>query len=79
MHETILRLECKNPKAVKDSLEPDIENSDDATTQMSMGEGFVEIKVKARKLGRLKALMNTYFSLVGMLSEAHEELFEGKV
>ncbi len=67
MHEARLRIECKNPGLVEKSLEPD---SEKATTELSTGKGFVEIKIKSEKLSYLKALVNSYISLIGMLNDA---------
>jgi len=69
MHELILRLKCDKPDAVKSSLEPDIKNGPDSITELSTGDGFIEIKVRNKKLSHLKAIINSYISIVSMINE----------
>lgn len=69
MHEVTLRLKCKAPEIVKKSLEPDIKNSEDLHTEMQTGEGFIEIRTKGKKLSHLKAIINSYLSIVSTLNE----------
>jgi len=74
MHEVNLRFECKQPEAVKDALEPDVKNTEDSHTELNVGEGFIDIKVKNKKLSHLKAIINSYISIISMLNEAEEKL-----
>ena len=74
MHEVNLRFQCKQPEFVKASLEPDIKNTEDSNTELTVGEGFIEIKVKNKKLSHLKAIINSYLSIISMLNEAEEKL-----
>lgn len=73
MHEVILRLKCKRPKIVKRSLEPDIKNTENLHTEIkAVEEGkeeFVEIRVKGKKLNHLKAIINSYLSIISTLNE----------
>lgn len=79
MHEVTLKLECKRPEFVKKSLEPDIKNSEDLRTEISTKasedkgrEGFVEIKAKGKKLSHLKAIINSYLSIISTLNEIED-------
>ncbi len=72
MHELIMRLKCKNPEAAKLSLEPDIKNSEMLHTEIKIDKPFIEINVKAKKLGYLKAVMNSYLSIVDLLNEIED-------
>lgn len=69
MHELTLRLRCKNPEAAKASLEPDIKNTDKMQTHIEADDDHIEIRVRAAKLGHMKAVMNSYLSIVGLLDE----------
>lgn len=79
MYEANLKLACKNPVLIKKSIEPDIKN--DAETQivikvikagegLKTDEGFIEIRIKSKKLNHLKAIINSYIALISMLKEA---------
>lgn len=72
MFEANLKFECKSPEPIKKSLEPDAENSENVETKITAGKGFVEINVKTKKLSHLKAIVNSYISLVSMLLEAEK-------
>lgn len=72
MHELTLRLKCKNPEAAKASLEPDIKNTENMQTEIEPGDDFIEIRVKAAKLGHMKAVMNSYLSILGLLNEIED-------
>lgn len=68
-HEVTLRLECERPEIVKKSLEPDVKNTEDLHTELKTGKGFVEIHVKGKKLSYLKAIINSYLSIISTLNE----------
>ena len=72
MHELKLRLRCKNPEAVKASLDPDIKNTENTHIEIKAGKSYVEIHVKAAKIGHMKGIMNSYLSVVGLLNEIHD-------
>lgn len=85
MHEVVLRLECKRPEIVKKSLEPDIKNDESLRTEIKVGkriekgkdgegadEDFVEIIVKGKKLSHLKAIINSYLSIISTLNEIED-------
>jgi len=72
MHELTLRLKCKRPDIAKASLEPDIKNTDSLHTEIEAGRDFVEIRVKGKKMSHIKAVMNSYLSLVDLLNEIED-------
>ncbi len=77
MHEASLRFECEKPEMVKASLEPDIKNTKDSKTELTTGDGFIEIKVKNKRLSHLKAIINSYISIISMLNEVEKHGKEG--
>jgi len=80
MHEVALRLGCKQPDIVKKSLEPDIRNDENIHTEIKVGKadvgecrgGFVEIIVRGKKLSHLKAIINSYLSIISTLDEIED-------
>ena len=72
MHEVNLRLECKKPEIVKKSLEPDIKNTESLHTEIKADKKCVEINVKGKKLSHLKAIINSYLSIISTLNEIAE-------
>ncbi|MBI2543172.1 MAG: hypothetical protein HYW24_03230 [Candidatus Aenigmarchaeota archaeon] len=69
MYEATLKLKCSHPDIVKQSLEPDIKNDETVETQLTAEKDFLVIVIKSKKLNYLKAVMNSYMSLVNMLEE----------
>ena len=74
MHEVNLKFECEQPDIVKASIEPDIKNTEDSHTELVVGEGFIEIRVKNKKLSHLKAIINSYISIISMLNEVGKKI-----
>jgi len=72
MHESILRLKCKNTEAVAKSLQPDIKNDADSQTTIRTDKNFVVINIRSEKLSHLKAIVNSYLSIVAALNEVEE-------
>ena len=70
MYEAEIKIECKNPELVKKSLEPDMENSETIKTELKTGKDYIGIRVESKKLSYLKAIINSYISLISMLMEA---------
>lgn len=68
-HEVKLKLFCKNPDIVKKSLDPDAANTDSIKTKIEVEDGAVKIKVKGKKLSHLKAIINSYLSIISTLDE----------
>lgn len=69
MYEANLKLKCSHPELVKKSLEPDIKNDENVETVLDVEDGFLTINIKSKKLNYLKAVINSYISLVNMLEE----------
>jgi len=76
VNEVILRIECKKPEFVKKSLEPDIQNSEEVQTEIRTDKSFVELTIKSKKLSHLKAIINSYISLISMLEQAESDLIK---
>ncbi len=72
MHDATLRLKCKRPEAVAKSLEPDIKNDEDSQTTIRTDKSFVVIEIKSERLSHMKAIVNSYLSLVASLNEIEE-------
>jgi len=70
MHEVRLRFECRNPAAAKNAIEPDVKNDDDAQTELKVEKAALQIRLKSKKLSLLKAIINSYISIISMLDEA---------
>ena len=69
MYEAVLTLKCSKPDLVKQSLEPDIKNDETVETVLNVKNDFLEIVIKSKKLNYLKAVINSYISMVNMLEE----------
>jgi len=69
MFEFKIKIPCKRPRAVVDSLTPDIKSDKYSKIKISAGKGFVEIQVASSKVGHMKAIVNTYISLVQTLEK----------
>lgn len=69
MYQAVLKLKCARPELVKQSIEPDLENDQDAETILKAMDDHIEIVIKSKKLNYLKALINSYISTVNMLEE----------
>lgn len=65
MNEALLKLKVKNAKKVKQSLE--VDKSSNVTIKAK--RNFLEIRIVEKKLSHLKAIINSYISLVNMLAE----------
>jgi tRNA threonylcarbamoyladenosine modification (KEOPS) complex Pcc1 subunit len=72
MHEAILKLECKNPEIVMKSLEHDIKNSLESNITITKDKKSVIISIKSEKLNHIKAIINSYLSIVAALKEVEE-------
>jgi len=83
MHEKILKIGCKDPELVVKSLEPDIRNDKDSHTTITTmktakpGKGrdknLVVITIKSKKLSHLKAIVNSYLSILAALKDLGEK------
>ncbi|MBI2084795.1 MAG: hypothetical protein HYT70_04275 [Candidatus Aenigmarchaeota archaeon] len=72
MYEATLKLKCARPETVKQSLEPDIRNDEIVQTEMNAEKDTLSIVIKSKKLNYLKAVINSYISLVSMLEEVEK-------
>ena len=72
MYEAKLRFEVVNPEFVKKSLEPDIKNDENTQTMIKTDKNFIDIIIKSKKLNYLKAIINSYISLVAVLEEVEK-------
>jgi tRNA threonylcarbamoyladenosine modification (KEOPS) complex Pcc1 subunit len=69
MYEAELRIECDNPDLIKKSLEPDVKDTKDSQSVMEAGKNLIVIRIKSEKLSHLKAIINSYISLIDMLKK----------
>ena len=72
MHEARLTLECKKPDAVAESIMHDAKEDSSSRVDVKIGEKSVTISIRSGKLGHLKAIVNTYISLVAALNDVEE-------
>jgi tRNA threonylcarbamoyladenosine modification (KEOPS) complex Pcc1 subunit len=64
-----LKIECRSPKLIKRSLDPDIRNDDNIQTNLRITKKAIIIEIKSKKLSYLKAIINSYLSLISTLRE----------
>jgi len=74
MFEFKIKIPCTRPKIVVKSLEPDIKNDKYSTVKMKAGKDFVEIHVSSEKVSHMKAIVNTYISLISTLEEIDKKI-----
>ena len=74
MFEFAIKIPCKRPGAVVESLKPDIKDDKYSKVRLRAGKGFVEIRVASSKVGHMKAIVNTYISLVQTLEEIERKI-----
>lgn len=72
MYEAMLRLSVKDPKLVEMSLKPDVKSGRDVEVCIEVSKGMVVINIKSKKLSYLKAIVNSYLSLMSMLKGLEE-------
>jgi len=71
--EATLRIECKDPEIIKKSLLPDVQNKRDINVDLSTDKNDLIIKIESKKISYLKAVINSYLSLVKTLTEKKEQ------
>ncbi len=71
--EAILKIECKDPEVIKKSLLPDVENRKELKIDLSTEKNNLIIKIDTKKISYLKAVINSYLSLVKTLKEMEEQ------
>jgi len=64
-----IEIECKNPEIIKKSLLPDIKDKKDINISLRNNKKNLIIEVETKKMSYLKAIINSYLSLVKMLKE----------
>ena len=67
-----LEIPCKNPEHIKKSLEPNIEKDSSVKVSIKAKKGSLEMEIETEKLSYLKAVINSYLSIVSMLLEMEE-------
>ena len=71
--QAILKFRFKNnPKLIQKSLKPDIKNKRDIKVQIKTEKNNLIIKINAQKISYLKAVVNSYLSLIKMLKQMEE-------
>ena len=74
MFEFSIKIPCRRPKIVIESLRPDIKNDIYSRISLHAGKNFVEVRVVSSKVGHMKAIVNTYISLVQTLEEIERKI-----
>lgn len=64
-----LRIECKEPELIMKSLLPDVQNKEDLKVNLSTKKNNLIIEIETKKISYLKAVINSYLSLVKALKE----------
>lgn len=72
MYEATLRLRVKNPGLIVKCLEPDVKTGKDVKVCVEVSRGVITINIKSKKLSYLKAVINSYISLISMLKDLEE-------
>ncbi len=65
----ILEIECKDPEIFKKSLEPDIEKDKNIRINIKTKKNLLIIEIEAEKISYLKAVINSYLSLINVGKE----------
>ncbi len=74
MFEFKIKVPCRRPKDVVESLRPDVKSDRYSKIRLVARKGFVEIHVVSSKIGHMKAIVNTYISLVQTLEEIERKI-----
>jgi len=67
-----IRIECKNPEIIRKSLLPDVQNREDLKVNLSTEKNELIIEIETKKISYLKAVINSYLSLVKVLKELED-------
>jgi len=70
--QALLRIPCKNPELIKKSLDPDIEKKQDIKIKTQTSKSFLIIDIETKKISYLKAVINSYLSLIKTLKQLEE-------
>jgi len=74
MFEFTMKIPCSRPDLVARSLEPDVKSDRYSKVSLRAGKGFLILKVRSEKTGHMKAIVNTYISLVQTLEEVESSV-----
>ena len=69
-----MKVPCSKPRLVVDSLTPDIKKDKYSKIKLTPGKTFVQLDVKSTKIGHMKAIVNTYISLIQTLEEIEKKI-----
>ena len=72
MHQVQLKLRVKKPNLIKKSLEPDIKTTENVKITLRATKKEIVINIKSSKLSYLKAVINSYISLIKVLEGVEE-------
>jgi tRNA threonylcarbamoyladenosine modification (KEOPS) complex Pcc1 subunit len=67
-----LRIECKDAEIIRKSLLPDVQNRDDLKVNLKTEKNDLIIEIETEKISYLKAVINSYLSLVKGLKELED-------
>lgn len=67
-----LKIECKNPEMIRKSLLPDVKNKKDLKISLKTDKKNLIIEIESKKISYLKAVINSYLSLVKTLKELED-------
>jgi tRNA threonylcarbamoyladenosine modification (KEOPS) complex Pcc1 subunit len=70
--QAIIKIECKDPEIIMKSLLPDIKEKKDLKINLKTDKGNLIIEIESKKISYLKAVINSYLSLVRALKELEE-------
>jgi len=68
----ILRVECKNPGIVRHALLPDATRKEDVKISIRTEGKNLVIEITTEKISYLKAIINSYLSIIKTLKELEE-------
>lgn len=74
MFEFSIKIPCKKPGLVLSSLKPDLKSDKYTNVSLRAGKNFVELRVRSSKVGHMKAIVNTYISLIQTLEEIENKI-----
>lgn len=67
--EAVLKIPCKNPNIILKSLKPDIEEKRGIKIDLKTDKNNIIITINTQKISYLKAVVNSYLSLVKTLKQ----------
>ncbi len=62
-----IKIPCSEPKIIVESLIPDIKKDKYSKINLKFGKDYIELFVSNSKIGHMKAIVNTYISLIQTL------------